>query len=266
MVACTLLLFGANACSLDTMPNGVTIDDEDPRANLLITEGSGIRSLRANVSRTVRFTDPNGAVNNDVVQYGLVKEMQPDGSWETVITPAPRAPLFGDPIEYARTARQITEIRYADGAPPTMTYNDGTKVPLPQRGDASAVSIGPVRGTKLKNPVFDEIQPPQLSPGSLTRGPSLSTAASGAVTLDRLKKDFGEPTKVSSHVLEFTRLAGSKATKIIFDESVAAIVEQHVTDAGRLVLHKLRKSDPESSSPATFSFRYPCLVAGPGWM
>ena len=60
----------------------------------------------------MKFTEPNGAVRNEIVTYHLAKNRKNDGSWETVITPSPRAALFDDSSGNPNSQKQISQIRY----------------------------------------------------------------------------------------------------------------------------------------------------------
>jgi hypothetical protein len=235
-----VLLLGASACKLDTVANQRDVSGAVPEPGLALGEAPGIRSLTANVGRRMKFTEPTGAVRNELVTYHLAKNRKDDGSWETVITPSPRAPLFDDSSGNAKSQRQISQIKYTDPNSPTMTFSDGSTAALPRRADLAAVSVAPTRGMRLTNPVVDGFQAPHVGPHVSTPGPFVATASSAARTIQTLGNAFGNPNRLSPDRLEFSRSVGSRQTRIVFDEKAGAVTEEVVTDGGRLMFQRKR--------------------------
>ena len=236
-----LPLLSASACKLDSVASQRDVSGAVVQPRLTVGEMPAFRSLTANVSRRITFTEPTGAVRDELMTYQVEKNLQQDGSWETVIKPSPRTALYDDSSGTAKSPRQISEIKFSGSNSPTMTFSDGSTAVLPRQADHAAVSVAPTRGKRLANPVLDGLQAPYVGSGGTTPGPFFVTASSSARTMQRLGNAFGNPHRLSPDRLQFSRSAGSRKTTIVFDEKAGAVVEELVTDGGRLMLHRKRQ-------------------------
>ncbi len=230
--------FAVGCRTHDGISGNSPIDETPLGPSTAVVRGDDLRSLRADVSRTITFTEPNGVVRHEVVTYQVNRSRSPDGSWSTVIRIPRRPDLFDPPAGSLPTAsRQPVEIEYSDPRSILVRFDDGTTTVWSGAQEFAGAAVDVVTGRALHNPVLDGSSPPNVDNPSGVTGiaPSIVRRTASSGVLQRLEHAFGKPVRLASEQLEFKRSIGSRTMRVVFDERAGGVIEQEIKEGGQSI-------------------------------